>query len=278
MPADPRSLQITDRYRAQLLRLRQLITVGAARQWQAIDLDDLDAGFARWLAAVSALLGGGQRQAIIQTAAYLTAYMTSELDAPQLPPPIDVERYAGRSRDDRPLTEALTPPLFTVKMAIAQRKPVVQASASGLNRALRLVGAEVLAVPRAALRDAIHDDRRIVGWRRVTSGNACGACLGAATGAIHETDQVLDVHDHCRCSAEPVVRGVRERVRRPTGPELFDRLTEAQQGQLFHGRGGAEKAALIRSGDVPLADLITRTPMARMADQITETPLQQLVR
>lgn len=276
MPANPASLQITDRYREQLLQIRQRTMLIAAGQWNAMTFEDLNRSYARWLDLIATLVAGAQRYGARLTVAYLAAFIGSELGELVTPPAIDPDVYAGRSRDDRPLVEALTPPLYTVKMALAQRKTPAQASLAGLNRALRLVASETVAAPRAALADAIKTDRRLVGWRRVTSGNACGACLGAATGAIHKTDVVLDVHDHCRCTAEPVVRGVRERVHRRTGKELFDGMSPSQQDVLFHGRGGADKADLIRSGTVSLEDLVTRSPMQRIPDQITETPLEAL--
>ena len=147
--------------------------------------------------------------------------------------------------------------------------------AAGLTRARAIAAWQVAESARTALADAMTESDVVVGWRRATSGAPCGACLAAATGAILDTEDVPEAHTNCQCVAEPVIRGVRDLHPRPTGEEIFDSLTAEQQDALFAGRGGAEKARLIRSG-TPLSALITRSTMAAQADQITETPLAAL--
>ena len=117
---------------------------------------------------------------------------------------------------------------------------------------------------------------RVKGWRRVIGGNPCGACLAEADGRTHDPTDPFRRHSHCRCVREPVVRGVPDRYRRPTGREHFDALTPEGQAALFHGRGGEEKAALIRSGAVPLEALVKREPQVVTPDQFTEAPLGDL--
>jgi hypothetical protein len=276
VPATREALRLTDAYRAQLLGVRQR-TVGLARQqWAQVNREDLDGSFAAWLGATAAVVELAQATGAGAADAYLAAYLTAELGRRVPAQGLDLAAYAGRAGDGRALPDALRPALLTVKVALVERRPPDVALRMGLNRAVRTIAREVLGAPRRALADAMGAHERVAGWRRATSGNPCGACMGAATGALHASDEALDVHDHCRCVTEPVVRGVRERHRRPTGRQLFDALTTAQQDELFAGRGGAEKAELIRSGAVPLEALITRCAMATTADQITETPLSQL--
>jgi len=100
--------------------------------------------------------------------------------------------------------------------------------------------------------------------------------MGSATGAIHPVGDMPKVHRHDRCVAEPVIRGVRDRVDRPTGEQLWHRMTPIQQDTVFSNRGGHQKADLIRSGAVALPDLVTPSPLATMPDEITETPLAAL--
>lgn len=79
------------------------------------------------------------------------------------------------------------------------------------------------------------------------------------------------VHN-CRCSIEPVVRGA-PKVNRRNGQRLFDEMTESEQDRQF----GPEKAALLRSGDIKLEDLVS-TPKGHIGRRklITETPLRDL--
>lgn len=276
MPARQASLAITDQYRARLLEQRQRAVRAAGSAWLRLSLDDLSGTFASWLAIATAVTEAAQRAGVTLTRAYLATYLASELGRQTATPMIVDDAYVGQDGFGRGLQRALLPPLLTVKMRIGQGATPGQALGMGLNRATRLVATAAMSAPRGALSDAIQADDQIVGWRRVTAGNACGACLGAATGAIQHDEEVLLVHDSCRCGKEPVVKGVRERVLRPTGQEIFDSLSREQQDVLFAGRGGAEKADLVRAGQVELDGLITRQRLALGGEVITETPLATL--
>lgn len=277
MPANLEALRATNAYRARLLAIRQQTIRAAALQWRGLDFADLDASFARWQQATALVTAGAQGAAAGLASAYLTHYLRASLGARAHPAPaIDTAAYAGRSRDGRPLAEALRAPLYTVKIALGQGNAPAAAASIGFARAQRTVAAETMAASRGALSDGIREDDRVVGWRRAVDGGACGACLGSATGAIFPDEDVPEVHDYCRCLAEPVVRGVRERTPRQTGPELWAAMTPAAQDALFAGRGGKDKADLIRSGAASLEDLVHRSPMATRRDDITEAPLEAL--
>jgi hypothetical protein len=43
----------------------------------------------------------------------------------------------------------------------------------------------------------------------------------------------MHVHPHCHCTQEPVVRDVPDRAARATGPEIFARMTRAEQDQAL---------------------------------------------
>lgn len=268
MPAQARSLLVTDEYRNRLRQLRARAVAAARRGW-TIDPTDLDGSHEQWAARTSLILTELQRAGMQLSIGYLTAYLTSELRAAA---PAELqEDVSGRARDGRPLLEALTPSLFTIKAAVGEGRPAAEAIRLGEQRAMRFIGDESIAPARQALADSIAADDRIVGWRRVTGGG-CGACLAAATGAVQADDQVLEVHAGCQCSKEPVVGDVRDTVRRPSGRDMFDGLTTADQDGLL----GHEKASLIRDGLIPFSGLVMREPMAVLPTGITERPLQDL--
>jgi hypothetical protein len=270
MPAKQASLALTDRYRARLLRLRIVTTVTAGELWALIDWADLDGSFRRFLAAASPTVTVAQADAARMSIDYLGDYIASETGGRPTTPGIDPHDYSGTVRDGRTIAAA-------VKLAIAQRRTQPQSLAAGAAVVTRVAGTEVVDSGRRALTDAMQVDNRIVGWRRVTSNRPCGACLAAATGAIHKDDEVPHVHSHCRCTAEPVVRGVADRVHRQTGPALFDAMSKHEQDRLFVGRGGEQKAELLRTGAVAMKDLITVERQARWGTGITETPLAALL-
>lgn len=275
MPASRTSLALTDSYRDRLLGVRLQAALTLRRAWAALDPRDLDTTFGRWLDAAAAFVGAAKRAGVAATDAYLAAYLSEELATDVRARGIDPEPYLP-TVDGRDLRTALLPALFTVKATVAQGRDVDTGLAFGLHRATRIAAVEVMDAPRRALRDLMQEDDRIRGYRRATAPMACGACLALATEAVLPPAEPLRQHTHCRCTAEPVVRGVRERVRRPTGREYFDALTPAQQAALFHGRGGAEKADLIRTGAVPFEALVERTEQAVTPDQFTEASLAAL--
>jgi hypothetical protein len=270
VPASARSLRITDTYRQRLQVLRRRSMLTARDNWQRIDAADLDGSGERWAASTAAILTSFQRAGGQFSLAYLTAYLRSELGRVVPAPPVP-EIRAGTSRDGRLLSEALFPAILTTKQALGDGRELQAALELGLNRALRTASEETVASARDSLADTIRQDGRILGWRRV-SGGGCGACDAAATGAIQADDEALEVHPFCSCSKEPVVADAPDTIQRPTGEEMFNAKTPQEQDAML----GPDKAALIRSGEVPFTDLIQRDPMAVVPDGITEAPLEAL--
>lgn len=271
MPANGRSLRLTDLWRRRLLELRDHGVRIARREWDLVAVDDIERGHAHWVEVVAPALVTVQAAGVRLTAAYLTAFMRSELGAAVAPPEIDEERYVGVSRSGKALPDALLPPLVTVRAAVAGGVTPEQALELGARHATRLANAETMHAARHALTDTFAADDRISGWRRVTSGASCGACLGAST-RTYGKRQPLRIHDNCDCTAEPIIADAPERIRRPDGNDIFSQLTPERQDELL----GAQKAQLIRSGEIALSDLVHTSPMHVIADQLTEKPLAAL--
>jgi ApbE superfamily uncharacterized protein (UPF0280 family) len=104
----------------------------------------------------------------------------------------------------------------------------------------------------------------------VTRGG-CGACLAAAAHAYaHEP---MRVHAHCHCTQEPIVRDVPDLAPRATGPEIFARMTRAEQDQAL----GPVAAEAVRDGSVAWPDLIHTDPMTVGPDWISQAPDVALV-
>lgn len=271
MPASERSVEVTDAYRDAILALYDRAGRLALTNWARISLRDLDGTYAAFAAATVGQTKVLQRTGVALSAAYLGAYVASEHGNARVTPsnlPLDA---VGLAAHGAPLAKAIVSPLIGAKGAIRAGTPPNVALAKGRERAVRLAQSATLAAPRQALHEGIRADDRIIGWRRVTAGG-CGACLAAATGAIHKDREVLTVHSHCRCTAEPVVRDADDRVQRPTGFQMFNALSHAQQDELL----GQEKAQLVRSGTVPFERLISTDRMTEGPDQLVEAPLKAL--
>jgi hypothetical protein len=275
VPSSPRAIALTDAYRARLLDTRLRTAKLTAQAWAHVEPGRLEETGSAFVATTRAVVENAKREGVARADGYLAAYLAAELATEVRPRGIDPEPYLD-TEDGRPLTRALTTPLLLVTTALRQGRLPEDALQLGRARATRIVAAESLGAPRRALGDLLREEDRVTGWRRVPSRNACGACLALASGEARSKADLPETHGCCRCTAEPVVRGVRERIIRPTGREIFDAYSHAEQAALFHGRGGAEKAELIRSGAVPFDALIQRDEMAVTSDQFTEAPLAAL--
>lgn len=276
MPATDRSIELTDRYRDQLRRER-LATVSALRSsFASIDGEDLDRSYESWRSAAVAITEASQRASEAITSSYVAAYIHSEAGHRST-----VLRHAaeliGVDRFGRPLARAFTPPLATVKMAIGSGVALDLALAYGLQRALRIGSDSVGAAGKALLHHQLVHQKLVTGWRRVTRGKPCGACLAAANGTVMSPDAPIEFHTNCDCVKEPVIAGVDERVTRPTGSEIFAALSRSEQDALFHGAAGKQKASLLRQGRISLDELIAREePALGGPAVITERPLAEL--
>jgi hypothetical protein len=276
MAARAESLRVTDAYRARLIGMRDGAVRALVLGWQNVTIADLDRSFARFIEPAQTLVAGAQRQAVTLSDLYLAAFISSELRRDESPIGIDPNNYAGKTRDGRALIAVLAPALYAIKIAIVQRRPPEQALASGLSRVVRTARTEVMDAGRMALADAMQSDDRIKAYRRVTHSKPCGACLALA-GGTRATNKALEIHASCRCTAEPVVSGVPDSVKRPRGRDLFAALSKAEQDALFVGTGGEAKADLIRQGAVELADLVKRESHPDWPSTVTERPLAELV-
>ena len=72
------------------------------------------------------------------------------------------------------------------------------------------------------------------------------------------------------------MRNATDHILRPTGEEAFHQMAASEQDALFVGKGGADKADLIRSGQVPFRSLIEHQHMDAIPNVITEASLHEL--
>jgi hypothetical protein len=271
VPSSHRALRVTDTYRRRVALLRQQAQHTATRNWSVVDGADLNGTHRLWVARTAPRLVEVQRAAARLSVAYLTAFVAVELGRRVTPPRTPPANAIGVSRAGKPIAAALDDSLVPVKVAIKDGKTVGAALALGLTAIARNASEDVAFTARDTVSAGITADDRIVGWQRVTNGG-CGACLALADGDVMPDDTELEIHDNCQCTAEPVVADTPNDVQRPTGSDQFAAMTQAQQDQSL----GPDAAQLVRDGQVPLRDLVERSPMDAIADQITQSPLEAL--
>lgn len=269
-----RSLDLSDRFRRGLMRHRNQVVRTVAGLWRSVDIRELDASFALFVAAATPLIASGQTASAVLAGEYYAGFVGSELDRDEPTPEPTI--VGGRTRDGRPVRAVLAPTIASVKIALGQRRSPSTALQVGLARAVRTTRTEVTDAGRTALTAMMSSDRRVAGWRRVTDADPCGACLALSAGGPFPADARMAQHPSCSCTQEPVLLDVPDRATRLAGMDLFAEMSRDRQDRLFAGRGGAEKAELLRNGDIDLDDLVATHRHPQWDDTVTETPLADL--
>jgi hypothetical protein len=273
MAATEQAIALTNAYRQRQTQVTESTVAITAQLWQAINPDQITQTYDQFLSPAARALTVGQQVSGGLAAGYLPAFVAAETAKP-ITVDLNPAERAGITVDGRPIEQALQRGLAQVKMALATGRPVEQAMNTGLGFVVRTARTEVPQAGRDLLSEGMQQTHLVHGWVRVTSPRPCGACLARA-GEFEPDSVSIEVHAGCQCTAEPVVRSVPDRFPRPTGQQIFDGMTPAEQDALFSGRGGADKADLIRSG-TPLSDLVTVQHSHNSGRWITETPLAAL--
>ena len=254
MPANLRSLRLTETYRRRLFALREQVQGAAPGIWDQAD-------------RLAAVVEQAQKASLRLTSAYLAAFLASETGKPVRDITIDTRAYSGSTADGKPLAEGMRSPLIGYLTALKQGSPVEEARAIGIDRAKRQVGMNYDAGHRTALMETIAASDYFDGWTRAVRGT-CGACAARAGG--HSTGLLFPAHPSCACVAEPSVAGVSNRYPRPTGTEIFNAKSREEQDAMV----GPEAAEQLRTGQIVLADLAGESQLDSEADDfITQKPL-----
>lgn len=272
MPRNQRSLQLTDLYARRLKAVVGRVEALVSSRWY-LDPEDFDGSYDSWRDVAVQAVSQAQRQNVRLTNGYLAAFLTSESGRRISPPSVDLEKYVGRSRDGRDLREAWSSPVIKAKVAVKDGRSPEEASDIAKAAALALVGLDTYFGARGPMAEQMRATVQVIGFRRVTVGATCGACLGAASGTVLPKDADFHIHPSCDCVAEPVVKSVPDAAKRRTGEQIFNELSPAEQ----NARLGDEAAEAVRNGDVSLPDLVGQSPMATEPDFITQKPLSELL-
>ena len=188
------SLALTSRYSRQLERTAARVQRLAEARWNLAP-EDFDGSYSRWLDVVVPAVTQAQKQNQRLTTAYLTAYITSETGVRARLK--TVGSVAGKNEDGRDLREAWDVPPIRAKQALMEGKELPVAMDIARASAMGLIGLGVYAGARVPMAEMLDATEQTVGYTRVTGGNPCAACMGAADGTVFATDEVFEIHPSC---------------------------------------------------------------------------------
>lgn len=187
-------------YRQRLARLRVAAGAAAIAAWDALPVDDIE----RYATTVVPVVAGLQEDATVLTSSYLSTHIsaaTGELAEFDLDP----SRYTIETLRGVPAASVYARPAKTLRRALSEGVSFEDAVARGRERARATADTDVQLAARAASRDVIALDPRIVGYRRVLGpGPNCALCVVASTQRYHKED-LLPIHPNCGCGVQPII-------------------------------------------------------------------------
>lgn len=272
MPATEYALRLEQFYGRAVRDLWKQVAAAVLRGYDGLDRDDLAAAFRAFVPLATQAVALGQQQAQALAVAFVQQYVETEASRAYRPAPRG-DGIAERAPNGAPLSQAIASAAGVTWHALRQGRPLGEAMGLGRLYVGRLVGR---AITDAADRELAHQAERsrnlLRGWTWVTVGDNCPACLAQQDGRVRLWSQGMRRHNGCDCARSPVIVGVPDRVQRPTGEDLFRRMSPDEQAAIFKN-AGAEKAELVRSGAASLSDFVAidPTPGGRV---ISEAPLE----
>jgi hypothetical protein len=170
--------------------------------WRLFDPDQPGASFEALAAPLRALVAQGRTTSGGLSAGYYSAFRVAEKAegrfAPLMAPPLPAEQVEAS-------LSATGSAVFA--RALRAGQPPAQASRQALVGLAGAVSRLSLDAGRSVVVGSSVADPGAQGWARVTAGRACAFCaMLASRGPVYSEQTVdFDAHDHCACTAEPVI-------------------------------------------------------------------------
>lgn len=156
---------------------------------------------------------------------------------------LDITAILASIRNGTPIDEVYTRSVVTMRSALADNKPYVDALAAARARAVSAARMDVAVVNRDAAADGMSSEPRIVGYTRVLSGAACAFCAAAST-QRYKSEDLMPLHNNCDCDVAPII-GTRD-PGRVVNHQLLANLKEAGGSQYWQGNFTVDENGTIR--------------------------------
>lgn len=195
------SVALVTAYTTAYNRLRLLAGTQIGQVWDSVaGLDD--AALDLFLRRALPLMAGAEAAQARLTIGYLTALRRQTLGtAPAVN--IDVRDIIGTNLRGVDPTEVFSRPTITARTAISQGKDFLDAVGLARQRATELAETNVMLTQRATVAHMGGTDTRVVGYRRVLTGESCELCATVSTQRYH-TGQLHPIHSHCDCGVAEI--------------------------------------------------------------------------
>lgn len=192
MPAlsDHQLVELTRRQHRRILAIRATTVAQVLRLWDRLEPVGEDAAD-RFATSASTAVVDAQEVAASTTAGYLTLVAGS---GPARPP---VARLRGVDS-----FEVYHRPVVTVRRVLSEGRSLAEALGVGRSRLAATAATDVMLAQRATI-DQWTQTGKIVGYRRVLTGNSCLFCAAASTQRYHARE-LMPLHSMCDCGVAPI--------------------------------------------------------------------------
>lgn len=193
--------ELTEAHRIAQAREGAASVLEARQAWSMLDLNDLDGSAGAWMAVQSSLLRKRYMTSRSIASEYIPEYRMAEIgtrDGVIARPLFDDAAAAITLRVAGPIA---------VKGYIGKGYPPERAYMMARSEVVGRAPEWVLRGGRATIGRTARQDRRVRGYRRVSSGRPCAFCGMIVARGITANDfsnAGFSAHKHCACSAELV--------------------------------------------------------------------------
>jgi hypothetical protein len=200
----------TDAVLAQYLtaqgNLRLALLTALARMWAGLT-SWRDADAQAFAAQAVPLVAGAQNSTATLTAAYLARMVATMSGAPPPPPRVNPATVTGHAVRAANPAEVYRRPFVQVWTDLSKGADLNQAVQAGGRRLQNIAATDLQLAKTNAAQQVLSIEHRVVGYRRVLTGNqSCGLCIVASTQRYRKSE-LLPIHPGCDCSVSPVLAG-----------------------------------------------------------------------
>src|SRR5207248_3811639 len=151
------------------------------------------------------IVQGAQSGTATLTAAYLARIVAQMTSSPVAPPKVNPRTVTGDAVRKADPAEVYRRPFTQVYTDLSQGKSLDAAVQAGGRRLQNIAATDLQLAKTHASQQVLSGDHRVVGYRRVLSGDkSCGLCIVASTQRYRKGD-LLPIHPGCSCSVAPLV-------------------------------------------------------------------------
>lgn len=193
--------QLTEQHRQRQLAVRAVVVRQLVALWPLFDPARIDETWEAIAPAVMTLTAQGRSLSAAVASAYYQAFRLVEGVTGETAMPVLSDDW----RVPAAVSLQVTGPIKAKQLTMMGRRDVAAQTLVSLSGSVSRIA---LNAGRETVLGAVREDRRAIGWARVTDGDPCAFCaLLAGRGGVYSKDSVdFQAHDHCACGSEPVYR------------------------------------------------------------------------